>query len=79
MGVAEHEFELSLGPKAVKWLLYDVGGARGQVRSYSVRSLVLFVTPRAYSATRGFRTLTTRMPSYSSRRSRPLTRYVVRA
>jgi hypothetical protein len=31
MGIAEHEFEISLGPKVVKWLLYDVGGARGQV------------------------------------------------
>ncbi|KAF8519526.1 guanine nucleotide binding protein alpha subunit [Gautieria morchelliformis] len=29
MGIAEHEFEIALGPKAVKWLLYDVGGARG--------------------------------------------------
>ena len=31
MGIAEHEFDISLGPKVVKWLLYDVGGARGQV------------------------------------------------
>lgn len=31
MGIAEHEFEISLGTKVVKWLLYDVGGARGQV------------------------------------------------
>lgn len=31
LGIAEHEFEIALGPKAVRWLLYDVGGARGQV------------------------------------------------
>jgi hypothetical protein len=35
MGIAEHEFEIALGPKAVKWILYDVGGARGLVRLYS--------------------------------------------
>lgn len=43
MGVAEHEFEISLGPKIVKWLLYDVGGARGQVRCSVSWTILLFI------------------------------------
>ncbi|KAF8525956.1 guanine nucleotide-binding protein [Hysterangium stoloniferum] len=49
MGIAEHEFEISLGPKAVKWLLYDVGGARGQrhkwIPYFDDANAIIFLAP----------------------------------
>jgi len=49
MGIAEHEFEIALGPKVVKWLLYDVGGARGQrhtwVPYFDDASAIIFLAP----------------------------------
>jgi len=49
MGVAEHEFEISLGPKVVKWVLYDVGGARGQrhtwIPYFDDATAIIFLAP----------------------------------
>lgn len=49
LGIAEHEFEIALGPKAVRWLLYDVGGARGQrhrwVPYFDDANAIIFLAP----------------------------------
>ncbi|KIJ51433.1 hypothetical protein M422DRAFT_158478 [Sphaerobolus stellatus SS14] len=49
MGIAEHEFEITLGSKAVKWLLYDVGGARGQrhkwIPYFEDANAIIFLAP----------------------------------
>ncbi|GJJ08385.1 hypothetical protein Clacol_002600 [Clathrus columnatus] len=49
MGIAEHEFEVSMGSKAVRWLLYDVGGARSQRNSwipyFDDATAIIFLAP----------------------------------
>jgi len=35
LGVVEHSFNINLGGRAVNWLLYDVGGARGQRHAWA--------------------------------------------
>ncbi|KAF8589454.1 guanine nucleotide binding protein, alpha subunit [Ramaria rubella] len=49
MGVAEHEFEIAIGSKAVKWHLYDVGGARGQrhtwIPYFDDANAIIFLAP----------------------------------
>lgn len=49
LGVSEHSFEISVGGQTMNWLLYDVGGARGQrhawVPYFDDATAIIFLAP----------------------------------
>ncbi|KZS98320.1 G-alpha-domain-containing protein [Sistotremastrum niveocremeum HHB9708] len=49
LGVVEHSFNINLGGRAVNWMLYDVGGARGQRHSWAPyfddANAIIFLAP----------------------------------